>query len=353
MKRSMPQWSSLTAVLICLVFTACQKQIPDSANTPAAPPKTTASLGPIGLPPAIIWWARAADIPMPSDYYIGRDQQQGFAINGKGYLFCGRLDSRELTDIYPPDLWEFDPPTNTWTQKANYPGAGNIMGCNFVIGSKVYVCVYNQCWAWDQTTNTWTARASIPTDRRTNSTAFAINGKGYVGLGEDEDDPNLRKMKDWWEYDPIADQWTKKGNFPGGARYYAAGFVVGNYGYVCGGYKAAPGNDPWQYDLWQYDPSADTWVQKAAPPTGSTGGIGLSGIVNNGTPTGFVVQGTTHGCLEYNPATDTWGVLTDVPGGTRYAFAGFMINRSLFIAGGAGTGQNNFLKDVEVLNWSR
>lgn len=113
------------------------------------------------------------------------------------------------------------------------------MGCHFVIGTKVYVVIDNKCWSWDQTTNTWTAKASLPAHRRLNASAFAIKGKGYVGLGVDEDVEPFTLMKDWWEYDPNADTWTQKKNFPGAAREYAPAFAVGDYGYVCSGEKAA------------------------------------------------------------------------------------------------------------------
>jgi len=345
----MKKFNFPAAALICLVFTACQKQMSDSTNTLLTPSQTTASI--ITMPtPAFVWWTHPTDLPMPDDFYIGWELGLGFAINGKGYTFCGRLNSIQHTTLHLPSLWEYDPATRIWTPKADFPGPADIKNCSFVIGSTLYVCAYNTCWAWDQTTNTWTAKASFPSHRRLNSSAFAINGKGYVGLGVDVDVNTYPYMKDWWEYDPVADSWSRKKDFPGGAREYAPAFAVGNYGYICGGMKATSGED-----LWRYDPSTDTWLQKTTPPTtGLAGGIGLSGVVNGGTPTGFVVQGISHGCLEYTPATDKWGILPDVPGASaRYNAAGFMIGRSLYVAGGVGPTTSQFHKDVQALNWSK
>ena len=327
---------------------SCQKTV---VNTPASG-TTTASNSPaleVGLPPAIIWWSHVSDMPMPStpaNYWIGKDLTMGFAINGKGYVFGGRYDSKQETAEYLNDLWEYDPATRTWTKKADYPGTGNIFATNFVIGGQAFLVIDGNCWLYDQLSNLWVKRASLPGGTRWNPTGFAINGKGYVGLGVVDGANSSIKKKDWWEYDPGANTWTKKANFPGGGREYAGGFAVGNYGYVCGGEGVAT-------DLWQYNPALDTWTKKTSPPTqGLDYMVGLNGVVSGGMATGFIVSGTPGGCLEYNPATDKWGVLPDVPGGTRYAFAGFMIGLSLYVAGGTG-GTYGWQKDVEVLNWTK
>ena len=348
----MKKYSLPAFALICLIFTACQKQLVNSPGTSASPDPAT-SIGPLG-PPTFLIWSHPTDLPVPSDYYIGWDQGQGFAINGKGYLFCGRYDSKQFTTTYLPMLWEYDPATKVWTPKADFPGGPNIMGCHFVIGSKVYVVIENKCWAWDQTTNVWTQKASLPARSRLNASAFAIKSRGYMGLGSDDHAANFTCLKDWWEYDSNADLWTKKKDFPGAAREYASTFVVSENGYVCSGDKVAdrlnPGND-----LWQYDPARDHWTQKTAPPITSSlvTAFGLNGVVAGGTPMGFIVQGVHNGCMQYNPATDTWGILPDVPGGTRYGAAGFMIDRALFVAGGTGATADQFRKDVEELVWSR
>ncbi len=338
------------AVAITAVgLSSCQKSV---VNAPASG-ATTASNSPgivVGLPPPYIWWAHVSDMPMPatpSNYWIGKDLTMGFAINGKGYVFGGRYDSKEETAEYLNDLWEYDPSTKTWTQMRSYPGTGNIFGTSFVIDGQAFLVIDGNCWLYDQLSNLWVKRASLPGGVRWNPTGFAINGKGYVGLGVVDGAHTSTKLKDWWEFDPNANTWTKKANFPGGAREYAGGFAVGNYGYVCGGEEVAT-------DLWQYNPALDTWTKKTSPPTqGLSYMVGLNGVVNAGAPTGFIVSGTPGGCLEYNPATDKWGVLPDVPGGYRNAFAGFMIGLSLYVAGGTGGVPYGWQKDLEALNWTK
>jgi hypothetical protein len=44
-----------------------------------------------------------------------------------------------------------------------------------------------------------------------------------------------------YRYDPVLDQWTTLPNFAGTPRRYAAGFVLGEYAYVCNG------QGPWMH----------------------------------------------------------------------------------------------------------
>jgi N-acetylneuraminic acid mutarotase len=346
----MKQYKWMAAALVIVALGSCQKNI---VTGPVAPENAMKSVSSIvtGPAPALIWWSRGPDMPMPSSYYVGRRYCIGFTINGKGFVFGGTIESSQATNIYPNDLWEFDPPTQSWIQKKSYPGAGNIMGMSFVIGDNAYLVIDNSCWQYNQPSDTWIQKKNLPSDRRGFGTAFAINGKGYVGLGWDKDANTYTDFNDWWQYDPATNNWTKKNNFPGGKREDAGGFAVDGKGYVCSGRKQS-GTYP--IDLWQYDPVSDTWQQKANPPGTSPllNTVGLNGTVNGGIDYGFIVAGQPGGCLEYNPAQDSWGTLPDVPGGGRSLFAGFMINRSLFIACGTG-GPQWFRKDLEALNWSK
>ena len=44
--------------------------------------------------------------------------------------------------------------------------------------------------------------------------------------------------------------WYRRSDFDGRAREDAAGFVIGNRGYLCGGYR---GKDPREKDCWEYN----------------------------------------------------------------------------------------------------
>ncbi len=354
----------MAACLAAVTLPACQKSLVEESQPTASTPSTktaSAFLLVVGLPPAIVWWGTAPNLPFsdgePGDTPGGDLYPLGFAINETGYvvgsvLFDSHASARSINNMF-----KFDIPTQTWMEVAPIPGIAPVEASCFVIGDDAYVVNPDDGTTrrYNQPANTWSLAATLPfAPERFNSTAFAVNGKGYVGLGYGEPSNGVfETFNDWWEYDPATNGWTKKHNFPGGRRNSSAGFAVDGKGYVCSGEKRTGNVDSYPNDLWQYDPTSDTWVQKANMPGLGFAATGLDGIVNSGVHYGFVVAGGPGGCLLYNPATDTWGTLPDVPGGSRHNFAAFMINRSLVIGGGSGGSFGYGRMDVHSLNWSK
>lgn len=330
---------------ICAVV-SCQKTLTTAPAPDADPTKQTTSLIPIGPLPAIVWWGTLSDLP----FVDGIMYPQGFAINGKGYVCGGRTFDSRGNSLPFYQLWELDTATRVWTRKADVP-VDVAQGASFVLGNDAYVVSRNAVYRYDQPGNSWTRLADFPGAARFQGNSCAINGKGYLGLGIDAYTAVL--YNDWWEYDPAADHWTRKTNFAGGTRMSSFSFAVDTKGYVCAGEKVSGSTVSYPGDCWQYDPVANTWLQRANMPTSHLlGGAGLNGTVNSGGHYGFVMVGGTGGCLEYNPSTNTWGTLPDMPGGDRHQFGAFMIGRSIFIAG--GTGGTHFARaDVHALNWSK
>ncbi len=77
-----------------------------------------------------------------------------------------------------------------------------------------------------------------------------------IGTGHDITDVR----GDLWEYDPSANSWTQKANIPGSGREWATGFSIGNKGYIGFGTK---GGLSLKKDFWEYNRGFDIWVQKA------------------------------------------------------------------------------------------
>jgi len=205
-----------------------------------------------------------------------------FSIGSKGYVGTGSDGSMRS------DFWEYDPATNTWTQKANVPGGVRMNAVGFSIGSKGYVgtgwqtgniFVYrNDFKEYDPTTDTWTAKADFPGEGRWGAVGFCIGDKGYIGTGFAIYDDCI----DFWEYDPTTDKWTEKAVFPGPKRSGAFGFSIGSKGYVgTGSYSLT------YKDFWEYDPATNVWTQKTDFPgdirDGAIGcSIGSKGFVGTG-----------------------------------------------------------------------
>src|SRR5204862_6104799 len=87
-----------------------------------------------------------------------------------------------------------------------------------------------------------------------------VGTKGYICLGTN----GSSHLTDLWEWDQPTDNWSEKASFPGPARREAAGFTIGNIGYVGFG-RTSPGGTIFN-DLWAYDPATDQWAQRAPLP---------------------------------------------------------------------------------------
>ncbi|HNR19815.1 MAG TPA: kelch repeat-containing protein [Bacteroidia bacterium] len=256
----------------------------------------------------------------------------GFSIGNKGYIGCGFNASSNFNDI-----WEYDPVSNLWTQKASVT-SGRAAAVSFVIGNKAYVCMgvgstfYNDLQEYNPITNMWVNKTPMPAAGRYGGFAFAVNGKGYVGGGNPGSGTNPC-LNDFYEYDPANDSWATKSNFPGNPRYGMAGFSIGTAGYAGLGLNESFGVQFYD-DLFEYTPATNTWQQKA----------NLAGIGRN-YPTCFTINNEGYLCggenfvalndfYKYNPVTNSWSQLVNFGGGIRWAAAGFSIGNKGYMGMG-------------------
>lgn len=223
-------------------------------------------------------WSQKAAFPGTARYYAG-----SFTIGAKGYVVAGAPTSGPNFN----DFWEYDIPNNTWTRKADVPGVGRQYPIAFSVNGKGYAGMgsgslpIDDLYEYDPATNAWTGK-SIPIGRRYGAVAFTVGNKAYVGLGQNLVTHNY--LQDFWEYDPVANSWTPKTDFAGGLRYGAAGFVINNKVYVGSG--VAPPNS-YRSDFWCFDPVANTWTAKATIPlttriAASAFSIGKRGYLGTG-----------------------------------------------------------------------
>lgn len=209
----------------------------------------------------------------------------GVTINGKAYVGLGSNGTHYENSVYN-DFYEFDPTTGHWTQKASFPGPdGNdlayavVNGCLYTAMGFTGYIRSSDTYKYDPVTDTWTklenspssysataffsigddfylaggyqgrnirtmfrfntvkekwfTAASMP-EGRIMSNGLEISGKGYVMLGRfwagSENGGGL--LSDIVEYDKNANAWTKRGDFPGGARQNAMVFTIRGRGYI-------------------------------------------------------------------------------------------------------------------------
>ncbi len=235
----------------------------------------------------------------------------------------------------------------TWTQKTSCPFPGNEGGGTFVIDSKIYFASGKDksFYQYDPKTDVWTKKADLPgaATNRTYLTAFAIDGMGYVGLGIDGAGTML---SDFWQYDPVANSWSQKANYPGGGRIQAGSFVINSKGYVGGGTDRF---GVYYNDFYEYSPSTNTWTQKADAGGGAYPGVAAVATFAVG-GYGYFIGGdnlTTeyHIVVQYDPVNDIWTKKKSYPGNTRVAASGFSYGNLGYIGFGETgftTGYDNF-----------
>ena len=100
--------------------------------------------------------------------------------------------------------------TLVWTEKANFGGEARHRAIGFSIGNRGYMglghynaivdVLFEDIWEFDPGTNTWTQKADFPGGKRLQCASFTINGIGYVGTGRD---PFFIEHDDFYAYNPI------------------------------------------------------------------------------------------------------------------------------------------------------
>jgi N-acetylneuraminic acid mutarotase len=321
---------------------------------------------------ASISWAQWIEkSPMPTP----RWGHSASVVNGKIYLVGGADEAGNPL----PTVEEYDPVTDTWTEKAPMPTAR--VTATSVVDGKIYAIggsesVYTG-WEtffleaastveeYDPVTDTWiTGKAPMPTARWCHS-ASAVDGVIYAMGGAMTGRLNFDNLLSTVEaYIPETDTWiTGKADMPTIAAIFSTEEVNGKI-YACG---VGWGNAGGSLDaVHEYDPVTDTWTTKAHTPMDGlhapsacevNGRIYLIG----GTTGGFITLPTV---FEYDPATDRWDEKTSMPperggwfkstsvvDGVIYAFGGCIHDNTTFVSTVHAYDPALDITSIEALFW--
>ncbi|HYV90134.1 MAG TPA: T9SS type A sorting domain-containing protein [Chitinophagales bacterium] len=262
-----------------------------------------------------------------------------FSIGTKGYIGTGG----DFYGVYHADFWEYDPSTDIWTQKADFPGTSRYRALAFSSDSNGYIATgwdgtvgTSDLWEYDPASNSWTAKANMGGPGRLGAISFTIGSNVYAGTGY-----SLGFLSDFWEYNTVTNAWTQKADFAGQAKLYATGFSIGSIGYLGTGAETYS-NGMGTNDFWEYDPGANSWTQKSNfPGTGRSEAVGFSigsfGYIGTGTSNWGV--GALADFWRYDPSTDTWITIASYPGGIVEEATAFVIGCKAYV----GTG---FINDI-------
>jgi N-acetylneuraminic acid mutarotase len=190
-------------------------------------------------------WTRKADLPANA-----RCDAVGAGAQNEGYIGTGN----DLNTPFYSDWWQYDPPTDHWTQKTSMPGQwGRAEASSFSIGPYPFVtcgsifavgpAFANDCWRYDPSLNSWLQESSLPASGRYYATGFSYGTYGAVtcGLGGNG------MLNDFWYFDVGTNTWKSDLSMSGGARYAAVGFSINGIPYVGTGTTA---NNYYNNDFW-------------------------------------------------------------------------------------------------------
>lgn len=182
-----------------------------------------------------------------------------------------------------------------------------------------------QVWAYDPASGAFTQKATFAGVARSRSVGFTLDGKGYIATGATAS-AAANAVNDLWQYDPAANQWTQKADVGPVGRYNAFAFTVNGKAYVGGGILSTTSQSG--KDFYEYDPGTDSWTQKANYPENASDicGVGYHGK-------GYVLYPFSSSVInyEYDPAANTWTDKGSFPIAS-YGFKGLAVIKDRFFA---------------------
>ena len=283
---------------------------------------------------------------------VARHRSSAFTVGGKAYVGMGHYNSGE--HVIFKDFWEYDPASDSWTQKADFGGSLRYQCTAFSIDNYGYVGLgrnadgnYEQdFWKYDPSSNMWYPISDFPGAPRRGAVAFVIDKKGYVGCGQTVADTTDLYVKDFYKYEPNSNSWVKMADFIGIGRTNPVGFSYNGKGYVGTGHTWSAALK----DFYEYNPTSNYWVQKAdVGDTLRQDATGFCVLDKGYIGTGNNVEGTINykDFWMYDFETNTWTQVNDFGGVARHFMVSFVIENTAYCWGGTN-GTN--LKDLWSFN---
>jgi hypothetical protein len=257
---------------------------------------------------------------------------------------CKKDNTVKLPDNSNQLKWEATTPFPGYIRKS---AAGFWIGDNFYTGfgygylddNFQKMDNFKDFYEYNSVTKIWTKKADFPDIGRYSVAAFSIGNKGYIGFGMSlvcNIGCNQITYKDLWEYDPSLDSWTKIGTYDqiaNGETIYSKSYEINGKVYITFG-----------YNLWVFD-SSDKSLTKIGPVAEYmliTSGFEINGKIYIGTGGTPYMQNLFY---EFDPSTSTWTKKADFPGPARRFASGFALRGKGYLSCGEGeiqTGTNTF-----------
>ncbi|MEO9870996.1 ThuA domain-containing protein [Ekhidna sp.] len=249
---------------------------------------------------------------------LSKVEAQSVKVNDKLYVLAGFLSGLQITaatEIY-------DPMTDAWSLGAPMPTAVTHMGA-VAVGDEIWILAgfvgnhpgvaTDQVQIYNTVTDTWSAGPSLPNPRGSGAAAFS-DGKIHFFGGLLPD-----RMTDVGEHyilnvNDQATGWQVAADMPE-PRNHLSGAAVNGKIYAVGGQFGHDGGTQDQSFLHTYNPTTNTWTQLTDLPTPRSH-FEPGTIVHNDK---IIIVGGRNGNFffddvsEYDPATDTWTERCELP----------------------------------------
>jgi N-acetylneuraminic acid mutarotase len=212
----------------------------------------------------------------------------------------------------------------------------------------------------DEYVGNWVLRGEFDGPPRGHAAYFVIGNKGYVVGGYNGYN---ERRSDVWEYDYQSRLWTRKTDFLGDARQQAVAFSINGKGYVGTGWNGLDSkNEKIMKDFYEFDPAGNgSWRKVASLPDEASERHSAVGFALNGY--GYVGTGYTEGAdkealkdfWKYDPIADAWTKAPSYEGNKRYGATVFVIGDEAYLFGGKGTAGTNIIDfwafDAKTETW--
>jgi N-acetylneuraminic acid mutarotase len=195
----------------------------------------------------------------------------------------------------------------------------------FSTTTKAYILFQKELWQYNPETNKWLSKADFPGDAISWQSSFSIGDKGYVGTGTT---PEGNYTGEFYEYDEASDEWHVLNSMPRGGTQ-GIGFAVDEKGYLGLGTHGS---------LYEYSTGVNEWQFKTNYPTNSYWVNRSDLVASTGNGKVYMGSGNYYGSLtefyEFDPAQNKITRLSDAPGPGRMNAFSFFLEGKLYVGGG-------------------
>jgi uncharacterized delta-60 repeat protein len=275
----------------------------------------------------------------------------------------------------------YDVLTNSWIQKPTLP-ANLYYAKSFGIDSFLYVIggqespfnnnpcagikTKNSVWQLNLNTNIWVRKTDIILGNSSNGSLAVVDQKAYFisgGFGQACQASSYFNFGGGSEsalmiYDPIADSWQLGSPLGGIKPSFGFSATIGNKGYALVQYSfnssSVVGFTNSYIYMFEYDPLNNTWKQKSRYPGSGNMHVGGGFVLNNkiyyGSGQDYNFNYTTD-FWEYNPQTDSWSNIGNIPIGITKPFTFTLHNKGYM--GGSNMGNSFFEFNPSTFTWTQ